>query len=239
MRKPAQYDAQNVSSWAPLPTYRRGADYIGRFLLLEDNELQQRSIRRVLEQQRPVDIASSISEARARIASRAPYIGYVFDVNLPDGDGVEFLAELKRRLGSLPASVIVTAYEIDRELVGRVGALSRLLPKAGNDLSGREFLSGLAQFADESLDYERHHFGPQAALFDLSDGRLTAAQMEVAVLGVYGYTRAEIAKELGISVATARSHIRDVLLKTGLRGQGLIGLARAVNRRRMGGSQAP
>lgn len=204
---------------------------MGRFLVLEDNEQQQRVLKRRLEQHRPVEVAPSISEARVRLASHSPYIGYVFDVNLPDGSGMEFLEELRRRAGATAPAVIVTAGSIDRDLALKVVSLGRLLPKPGTDLTASEFVEGLERFVQDALDFEHQELGPRAALFDISDGELTETQMDVAILGVLGYTRVEIARELGITVHTARTHIRDVLLKTGFKGRGLAALARAVNRR--------
>ncbi len=213
--------------------FPRTADrYVGRFLLLEDNPHQQRALRRRLEERRPVDLAPSISEARVRVASGVPYIGYVFDVNLPDGDGVELLSQLRERARITAPAVIITAGEIDRDIAARAGALGRLLPKPGLDLDPAGFLEGLEAFVDDALGYERETLGPRATLFDLSDGELTQTQMDVAELGVLGYSRSDIARELGITVHTVRSHIRDVLLKTGLRGQRLSTLARRVNERR-------
>lgn len=210
-----------------------GGDAVGRFLVLEDNEHQQRALSWALEERRPVDLAASIAEARGRLAEGGCYIGYVFDVQLPDGDGLGLLTE-RRGAADLTPAVVVTAQPIDRELALRVSPVGRLLPKPGTELTAPRFLEGLAQFVEEALDYEAGLLGPRAAIFDLSDGELTDAQMDVAVLGAQGYTRAEIARELGITVHTARSHIREVLFKTGLKGQGLSALARVVNRRRGG-----
>lgn len=209
-------------------------DFIGRFLLLEDDPGQQRALKRHLEEYRPVDLATSISEARLKLASGVPYIGYVFDVQLPDGDGMVFLREVRERLDPAAPAVIVTALPVSRDLVMRASAVGVLLPKPGTECSPQAFLRSLGRFIDAALDHEWDALGPRAALFDLSDGELTATQMDVAVLGVAGHTRAEIARELGITVHTARSHIRDVLLKTGLKGRGLAALARVVNRRRSG-----
>ncbi len=218
-----------------VPRYQRDADnFIGRFLLLEDNREQQRVLTRHLEEHRPVDLAESISEARVRLGSGVPYIGYVFDVTLPDGDGMEFLREVRDLSDPGTPAIIVTALPVDRELAMKASAVGVLLSKVGAECSPQQFLRSLGRFVDAALDHEWDVLGPRAALFDLSDGELTEAQMDVAVLGVAGHGRAEIAEMLGITVHTARSHIRDVLLKTGLKGRGLSALARAVNRRRSG-----
>lgn len=219
-----------------VPRYQQDAEqFIGRFLLLEDDPDQQRVLTRHLEEHRPVEVVGSISEARVRLASGVSYVGYVFDVTLPDGDGMEFLREVRERVDPITPAIIVTALPVDRELAMRASAIGVLLPKPGAECTPQAFLRSLGRFVDAALDHEWEVLGPRAALFDLSDGELTEAQMDVAVLGVKGHTRTEIARKLGITVHTARSHIRDVLLKTGLKGRGLSALARAVNRRRSGG----
>lgn len=44
---------------------------------------------------------------------------------------------------------------------------------------------------------------------------LTAQQTQVLTLIAYGYDQPRIAKELGITVNTCRSHLRDILVRLG------------------------
>lgn len=203
---------------------------IGRFLLLEDNPHQQRALSLRIEQYRPVDPATSVSEARVLLARGAPYIGYVFDVYLPDGNGLRFLEQVRRTYDRRTPALIITGQEISRRMSARIRRVGRCLPKPGTEISVHDFLDGLARFCSEGLRYERDTFGPHGALFDLSNGELTPTQLDVALLGVEGQTRNQIASELGMAASTVARHVSQVLAKCGLKGQRLTALRRAVDR---------
>lgn len=212
--------------------FGRPREFIGRFLVVEDDARQQRALGRRLEHHRPVDIASTISQARLYVASHAPYIGYVVDVDLPDGDGLRFLEQIRRTVDPKAPALVVTGHAVTREMLLEVGTLGRVLPKPGPDLTARQFIEGLNHFAAAALKHEETELGMAGALFDLSNGELSPAEWEVALLGALGYGRREIAVELGVSENTVSTHVGAVLEKCGLKGQGLRALSREIEKRR-------
>ena len=201
---------------------------MGRFLLLEDERPDRELLREALEHYRPVDMVERVSDACTLLRRGGPFIGFVFDIHLPDGDGLSLLERLRSRLGAEVPALVVTSLPITRAMVLQVGVLGRLLGKPRPPLAPSRFVSGVQRFAGEALDYERRTLGLRATIFDLASGELTPTQMEVAVLGALGYTRTEIASELGVRESTARAHISEVLDKCGLKGKGLRALAKAV-----------
>ncbi|MEC7520630.1 MAG: LuxR C-terminal-related transcriptional regulator [Myxococcota bacterium] len=201
--------------------------FIGRFLLLEDDGAIRERLRDRLEAHRPVEAAEGVSRARTLLAGELPFIGYAFDIHLDDGSGLRLLDQL-RAAGSTVPAVVMTGLPMTRELVLEVGPLGRLLPKPTSPNAVDAFDQGLDAFVRDALLFERRTYGLKAALFDLSDGELTPTMMEVAVLGVRGWSREEIAKHLGISATTVRNHVSEVLDRCGLKGQSLRALRRTV-----------
>jgi DNA-binding response OmpR family regulator len=67
------------------------------------------------------------STAEARTAHLEGMTAIIADVRLPDGDGASLALEL-RNLSSAPV-VLITGYDADQAMVGRVGSQARLLTK--------------------------------------------------------------------------------------------------------------
>lgn len=75
-------------------------EYNGKILLIEDNyELNNANSRALKLRNYEVVIAETLSEARKQLALQEPDI-ILLDVMLPDGDGMEFCAEIRRCVGS-------------------------------------------------------------------------------------------------------------------------------------------
>ena len=84
-----------------------------RILLVEDDDLNQQLVRRVLARSGDPVLrsaclvqAASLAEARAALASSAVDV-VLLDMNLPDGNGLSLAAEVQRT-GSGPAMVALT-----------------------------------------------------------------------------------------------------------------------------------
>ena len=75
-------------------------------LLLEDHELLAAGVRHAIASM-PFEVshAKSVSEAREMISRREFHLG-VFDLQLPDGDGIEFSAELRHNGVALPTVLV-------------------------------------------------------------------------------------------------------------------------------------
>ncbi len=87
-----------------------------RILYVEDNPTDADLARRGLLRHDPrveVEIAATLAEARAALARRPDYELVLSDVNLPDGSGLELLAEIRER--GLPLAVVILTGNGDEE----------------------------------------------------------------------------------------------------------------------------
>ena len=90
-----------------------------RILLVEDDDLNQQLVRRVLARSGDPVLrsaclvqAASLAEARAALASSTVNV-VLLDMNLPDGNGLSLAAEVQRT-GSGPAMVALTGAGLEQ-----------------------------------------------------------------------------------------------------------------------------
>lgn len=198
------------------------SEFIGRFLVIDDDAKYAEHIGAFMRERRPVDFARSIAEAERRLAGPTPYIGLVIDLVLPDGNGVAYLDTLRARGERAPAILLAAADELAHIVHVRVGALcARILHKEDEVRAHDDFETLVARFRELALEHEARSLGPRAALFDLSDGELTPTEMRVAELRLAGDTNAQVAEGLGITAKTVKNHVSSVLAKCGGTGRGL------------------
>lgn len=194
-------------------------ELIGRFLLLDDDRSYAERIAPVLREVRPVDFARTIAEADDLLAGPFPHIALILDAALPDGDGFAYLDSLRERGLEAPALILTAASALTPIVLVQADRLgARLLQKDLEQICADEFRLLLHRLRDAALDYEERTLGPRAALFDLSDGRLTLAELQVAELRLAGYTNGEAAEELGLALKTVKNQFSNVLAKCGVRG---------------------
>ncbi|MDQ2755653.1 MAG: response regulator transcription factor [Actinomycetota bacterium] len=160
--------------------------------------------------------ATSVTEGFAAVREHRPDV-VVMDVRLGDGDGVSATAILTDEFPELRV-VILSAY-VDAALLSRAATAGAcaLVPKNG-DL---EEMLGVLRSA------ERGGFSvPPRFLRSLMgasppppDPGLTAREVEVLRMLAAGVGLGTIAQELGISVNTARGHVKNLLAKLGAHSQ--------------------
>lgn len=161
-----------------------------------------------------ISIASCLGEACTWIQSHAPPDLALVDLGLPDGDGVELIAQLSRDSPST-ISVVVSIYDDDRHLFPalRAGARGYLLKEQHweriADLlqgitSGRPPLS--PAIARRLLGYFKAEPQPYKKA-------LTPREAEILTLIAKGITQAETGKLLGISAHTVCTHVKEIYRK--------------------------
>ena len=146
------------------------------------------------------------------------------DIRMPGLDGVEVTRRVAGPDVTDPiAVVVITTFDLDEYVLGalRAGARGFLLKDAGPDLlvqaihaaaAGDALIAPnvtrrlLATFADRA---------PAAPVQPIDP--LTEREEEVLVLVARGWTNAEIARELYVSLSTVKSHVASLMAKLGAR----------------------
>jgi DNA-binding NarL/FixJ family response regulator len=186
-------------------------------LVVEDLPESQRTLGLALRTSFPgieVTSAYSLREARDHLAQHpAPDLALI-DLGLPDGSGIDLIAELNRRSPST-VCVVATIYDGDQHLFPalRAGAQGYLL-KEQRWQQLAELLKGIVEgrpplsppIARKLLGYFRP--APPSA----SDA-LTQREAEVLALIAKGVTQAEAAKVLGISTHTVCGYVKEIYRK--------------------------
>mgnify|MGYP001142744516 CR=1 FL=1 len=176
------------------------------FLIVEDNPLVQRALASVLLRYGVCQTASSATEAERHIASGASWDGFVIDVGLGDGSGLDVLAHARRTHKATPA--VVLSGQLDREVVNRAATLdARFVCKPCGT-------SELAPFVADVLARttgDRVYAAKERARHRWS---LSPREAEILEFALRGRAREEYLDMAGISVNTYKTHVRKLLDKT-------------------------
>ena len=195
-----------------------------RVLIADDHAAIRSGLRVMLEQTGEIAVVGEAADGRAAIANaRALEPDVVLmDIRMPGTDGIEATREIVA--ASSTGVLVLTTFDDDAYVFGalRAGAAGFLLKTvSGADLveavrrvaAGEGVISPevtrslLAEFARSPADHR------PAAPVELD--ALTAREREVLAALGRGLSNAALAGELGISEATAKTHVSSVLAKTG------------------------
>jgi DNA-binding NarL/FixJ family response regulator len=189
-----------------------------RVLVVDDHDVFASSLAQVLGLEPDLlalGTASSIAEARTMIPSTLPDV-VLMDHRLPDGDGVEAIAELQE-LRSSTKFVVLTASTADHVLVtaiesGATGFLSKSRSLDEVRSAVRAAHSGEAVISPEMLARLLPRLNRRR-----EPGRveLTERELEVLALLSEGLTNTDIAKRMVVSVHTVRNHVANLSAKLG------------------------
>jgi DNA-binding NarL/FixJ family response regulator len=206
-----------------------------KILLVDDHPVFRAGLELLLKEMEPsVEVlqAGTCSEG-IRIA-RQHSLNLVFlDLNLPDGNGLDCLRDMKAARSSLPV-VLISGEEVDRELIERALELQAMgfVPKSENAdmivaalrtaLAGGVFLPadlwGKARPASPVSDSNSPVGESASPEFRLQPHPVTSAalgitprQTDVLRLLILGLPNKRIAAKLGISVPVVKKHVSDLL----------------------------
>lgn len=134
----------------------------------------------------------------------------LMDLRMPEGSGVEAIAELRRR-GSAARVVVLTTYDTDHEIAaalaaGATGYLLKDVPREELFTAVRAAAAGQSVLADPIR--RRLSAAREAPL-------LTARELEVLREVAAGGSNRDVARELFVSEATVKTHLAHIYEKLG------------------------
>src|SRR5689334_17657125 len=92
------------------------------FLIVEDNVLVRRALSRVFSRYGACHVAGSCAGAEEQMAMSSDWDGFVIDIRLEDGSGLDILEMARRLFADTPAMVL--SGRLDREVINRAAVLN-------------------------------------------------------------------------------------------------------------------
>lgn len=178
-----------------------------RFLVVDDDVALAHAVARQLRASFPCTVAHSIREARDALRAEEAYCGFILDLRLPDGDGLDLLKLARKRhpnapavllTGSIEVPVINETYDLGASFVAKplgARALVRFLEEANACAHGFD-LRTQRRIADAVLR------------FDLSSG-----ERDLLVSKVAAIPREVFVAERQITMNTYKTKVRTLIRK--------------------------
>lgn len=197
-----------------------------RVVIADDQGMVRAGLRSLLEGEADIDVVAEAAdgeEAVTAVRRHRPDVA-LMDIRMPNHDGLEATRRLVAE-GSSTRILVLTTFDLDEYVFDalRAGASGFLL----KDATAEELVSAVRLLAGgDSLLAPSVTRRVIEAFGSLSrpDERLAAQlaglstrELEVLRLLARGYSNAEIARELVVTGATAKTHVSNVLAKLRLR----------------------
>ncbi|MGD0524294.1 MAG: response regulator [Polyangiaceae bacterium] len=178
------------------------------FLVVDDEVIVTRAISHILGRFGSIATASSVAEANEQLRSGRVWSGFIIDLWLPDGSGLEVLARVRERQPLAPAILLSGALE--------PGAVNGAYEMDARCLCKPCPPEHLRRFAQDALIADSEIPGRLGqAVRDLAaKHRLTPAQTEILLSTVQGIDRASIVASRCVSENTHKTQVRGILRKT-------------------------
>lgn len=198
-----------------------------RVLLADDDALVRGGISMIIESTEDITVvgdATTGSEAIEMTRRLEPDV-VLMDIQMPEGDGIEATRRILDRQDCETKVIVVTTFETDQYVFEalRAGASGYLLKRSRPSelLDGIRIVAAgealLSPSVTRRLVEEFAEHPPTAAAGQERLELLTGRESEVLVCVARGLSNTEIAKEMHISESTAKTHLKRVLMKLGLR----------------------
>jgi DNA-binding NarL/FixJ family response regulator len=197
-----------------------------RVLVVDDDDLMRAGLRAVLSSDDSIEVVGEAIDGRdaiGRVGRLKPDV-VLMDVRMPRLDGISATREIAEAAGDARV-LIVTTFEDDDYIFGALSAgasgflLKRTRPEdliaAIHTVAGGEAL--LAPSVTRRV-LDRMAQAPRGAVRDEARlDELTAREREVLELLARGLSNQEIADTLVIEHSTAKTHVKRILMKLGVR----------------------
>ena len=197
-------------------------------LIIEDNAPTRTRLADAVRGADDLDLAGtagSCKEARAFLAgNEAPSVMLV-DIGLPDGSGIDLIRE-SRALTPPPEAMVISVFGDERHVVAAIeaGATGYLLKDADNVADSiRKLLQGGSPISSSIARHLLKRFREPEATPNAPEQALpslTPRETDVLKLVAKGFTYAEIAGMLELSVHTVTTHVKNTYRKLEVRSRG-------------------
>lgn len=198
-----------------------------KILIIDDHALIREALRGVLKELKgdaTVSEAADWRHASREIEERGGFDLVLLDLNLPDRDGADILAELRERYPAVP--VVVLSARQDRESVARALELGAVgfIPKSSERevmLSAFNLIfSGGMYIPPEILVRQEPAAARSAAAqagrrASAAELGITERQMEVLHLMMQGRSNKAICRALNLAEPTVKNHVTAILKALG------------------------
>lgn len=198
-----------------------------RVLLADDQALVRGGFRAILEAQPDIEVVAEAGDGAEAVAEAIKFRPDVLllDIRMPQMDGIEATRRVLAATGGGCRVLIVTTFDIDDYVYaalkeGASGFLLKTVPPHQLVSAIRDIVSGDVLLAPEITRRLIEQFVRQPRPGD--DGAevlnaLTPRELDVLRLVARGMSNAEIAADLIVSEATAKTHVGRILAKLGAR----------------------
>ncbi|RKN33939.1 DNA-binding response regulator [Micromonospora musae] len=197
-----------------------------RVVIADDQQLVRDGFSQILRSQPDIHVAAEAADGRQLLDAvrRDPRVDVALvDIRMPVLDGLQATRELAA-IPHAPAVIIVTTFDDDAYVLDAIasGARGFLLKRSSaQDLLSavRTVAAGGAILSAEITGavLERVRSTGPATRVDLAAYQLTARETDVLTLIGAGLNNDEIARSLHLSMSTVKTHVANVLAKTGSR----------------------
>ncbi|ADJ49596.1 two-component system response regulator [Amycolatopsis mediterranei S699] len=195
-----------------------------RVLLVDDQRLVRAGFRSILDGEDDITVVAEAADGREALQAAHDHHPDVvlMDIRMPELDGLAATRHLLEDPGVSTRVVILTTFDLDEDVYGalRAGASGFLV----KDTEPEELIHAvrvvargdalLAPSITRRLIAEFAARGTRPAASPALD-RLTDREREVLSLVAAGLSNDEIARELTLSPATAKTHVSRIMTKTG------------------------
>lgn len=185
-----------------------------RILIVDDHPTFRMGLAALVNSQPDMEVQAEVDTGEEAIASyrREPADVVLMDLRLPGMGGVETTLSLLNRHPDAKV-VVLTTYDTDEDIYRAIqsGAKSYLL----KDMSTAEIIGTIRAVHEGTADLPT--IVTERLSQRLQRQALTNREREVLLLLVKGRSNKEIAAALGISEETAKSHLKTLFTKLGVR----------------------